>query len=165
VYIHAYYRTAFIKPYVLSILPAGTVQARPSDTTTTVASTSLNQTSLIQVKSSLSHQHCQTLPFPFDVAEPLPTQNATIRLLTSSGLGKSPLYFLTTPVDRTAATSDGSTLWSLPLKPWADQLDELVLEGLYSNALSLLEIIDDPSLPDKVHDVGMHLHSLLTDRV
>jgi len=144
----------------MSVLPAGTVQVRPPDTATTVASPPLNQTSLIQVKSSLSHQHCQTLPFPFDVAEPLATQNATIRLLTPSGSGKSPLYLLTTPVDRTAATNDGSTLWSLSLKPWADQLDELVIEGLYSNALSLLEIIEDSSLPDKVRYAGAHLHSL-----
>lgn len=60
------------------------------------------------------------------------------------------LFLVTTPTDRTAATAEGSSIWHFEMKPWADQLDELVLAGRYSDALKLLETIDARSLPDKV---------------
>jgi hypothetical protein len=40
------------------------------------------------------------------------------------------------------------------MKPWNAQLDELVLEGLYIDALALLDKIEDSVLTDKV----CHLH-------
>lgn len=148
--------TAFIKPYIFSVFPAGTLptQAQPveSPTSATIAQTQpvFNPTSVIQIRSSLSLQVSQTLPFPFNVSDPTATQNATIRLLTSSPSAKSPLYALTTPLDKTAAANEGSSLWRFAIKPWAEQIDELVLAGRYSDALELLDTLDDGVLSDKV---------------
>jgi hypothetical protein len=36
------------------------------------------------------------------------------------------------------------------MKPWSEQIDELVYDGSYSDALALLETIDEALLPDKV---------------
>jgi hypothetical protein len=36
------------------------------------------------------------------------------------------------------------------MKPWSEQVDELVRDGLYSDALALLATIDEALLPDKV---------------
>jgi Vam6/Vps39-like protein vacuolar protein sorting-associated protein 39 len=36
------------------------------------------------------------------------------------------------------------------MKPWAQQIDELVVAGSYVDALALLETIDQALLPDKV---------------
>ena len=36
------------------------------------------------------------------------------------------------------------------MKPWGEQIDELVEAALYSDALALLESIDAALLPDKV---------------
>ncbi len=63
---------------------------------------------------------------------------------------KSPLFLVTTPTDRTAATVEGSSIWQFEMKPWAEQIDELVLAGQYSDTLKLLETVDPKLLPDKV---------------
>lgn len=57
---------------------------------------------------------------------------------------------ITTPVDRTAAAAEGSSIWQFTMCPWADQIDEFVEGGYYADALKLLEVIDDIALPDKV---------------
>jgi hypothetical protein len=36
------------------------------------------------------------------------------------------------------------------MRSWSDQVDELVHDGLYSDALALLETINEALLPDKV---------------
>lgn len=36
------------------------------------------------------------------------------------------------------------------MRSWAEQIDELVLNGLYADALALLDTIDAALLPDKV---------------
>ena len=38
----------------------------------------------------------------------------------------------------------------MDLRPWAEQIDEMVTAGQYANALDLLEILDQVLLPDKV---------------
>lgn len=70
--------------------------------------------------------------------------------MTSVPSAKSPLFLVTTPTDRTAATAEGSTIWQFNMKPWAEQIDELVQEGQYADALALLDTIDEAVLPDKV---------------
>ncbi|KAF8626612.1 hypothetical protein AX17_006530 [Amanita inopinata Kibby_2008] len=160
--------TTFIKPYLFSVLPAGTVPVQTSDgnppSSANVAQ-SHNQTTVIQIRSSLSLSPIQTLSFPFhDISSfpspaspptpsnaPSPTtiQNATVRLLTPSGHVKPRLFMITMPTDRTAAASEGSTVWQINMRPWAEQLEELVLAGQYSDALTLLGVIDETSLPDK----------------
>ncbi|KAF9472733.1 hypothetical protein BDN70DRAFT_886627 [Pholiota conissans] len=145
---------AFVNPYIFSVLPAGTVPipAQLSDTSSTISSTtqpSFIPTSVLQIQSSLSLQIVQRLPFPFNASETTAIQNALIRLMTPSNTNKSPLYVLSTPVDKTAAASEGTSLWRFTMKPWSDQLDELVLAGQYSDALALLDALDDTAVPDK----------------
>lgn len=36
------------------------------------------------------------------------------------------------------------------MKPWAQQIDELVRDGLYADALALLDTLDQVVFPDKV---------------
>ncbi|KAJ3504846.1 hypothetical protein NLJ89_g7728 [Agrocybe chaxingu] len=146
---------AFVKPYVFSVLPAGTVptQSQPSESSSPSGSdqSAFNSTVVVQIRSSLSLQVSQTLPYPFNtaVSDINPTQNAQVRLLTSSASAKSPLYLLTTPVDKTAAANEGSSVWRFTLRPWSDQIDELVLAGQYSDALALLDTLDEVQISDK----------------
>ncbi|KAF7985633.1 hypothetical protein HWV62_2139 [Athelia sp. TMB] len=151
--------TAFVKPYIFSVLPSGTV---PLDDTKNASGVSVLPsfipTSVVQIRSSLSSLPVQTLPYPF-TTPPIPSNaiasgsatvpNSTIRLLTSSPSDKSPLFLITTPTDRTQATAEGSTIWQFSMKPWAQQIDELVRDGFYADALALLDTLDKTVLPDK----------------
>lgn len=113
----------------------------------TLALTS-TQSSTIQVTSTLSLLPVQTLnPQLFESTDSI--KPSFIRLLTSSQ-GKSPVFFLSTPIDKTAAAAEGSRLWKLCMHPWNEQIDELVEKGSYLEALALLESIDEALLPDKV---------------
>lgn len=152
---------AFVNPYIFSVLPAGTVpiqaQAEPSVAASSTTQPSFIPTSVIQIQSSLSLQIIHRLPFPFNATETTAIQNALIRLMTPSNTNKSPLYVVTTPVDKTTAASEGSSIWCYTMKPWSDQLDELVLAGQYSDALALLDTLDEAVIPDKV--ILMHILS------
>ena len=153
---------AFIRPYVFSVLPSGSVPIGDSKENlgNTTNSISFIQSTVVQIRSSLTLLPVQTLPFPFasrppssaDVSNPSSATpaNAVIRLLTPSPIDKSPLFLVTTPTDRTAAATDGSSIWQFRMKSWAAQIDELVQKGLYSDALLLLDIIDPVLLADKV---------------
>lgn len=57
---------------------------------------------------------------------------------------------ITTPTDKTAAAAEGSSIWQFIMRPWTDQIDELVGSGHYADALELLNVVDDGGLPDKV---------------
>jgi Vam6/Vps39-like protein vacuolar protein sorting-associated protein 39 len=57
---------------------------------------------------------------------------------------------ITTPIDKTAASTEGSSIWCFSMRPWSEQIDELVIAGQYSDALALLDTIDGALLPDKV---------------
>ncbi|KAF8333851.1 hypothetical protein F5887DRAFT_991627 [Amanita rubescens] len=150
--------TTFIKPYIASILPAGTVPSTGNSSGSVNAAQSFNPTPLVQIRSSLSFLPVQTLPFPFinssgsslSLSTTLAvTQNALVRLLTPSSNLKSQLFMVTTPIDRTLAANEGSTIWQTTMKTWAEQLDELVLAEQYSDALGLLDVIDEAMLSDK----------------
>ncbi|KAF8813359.1 hypothetical protein BYT27DRAFT_7180846 [Phlegmacium glaucopus] len=143
---------AFVKPYIFSILPAGTVPTQSLETSPTPGThvqPSFNSTTVLQVRSSLSLQISQTIPFPFNHAETNATQNANVRLMTSSSSVKCPLYMMTTPIDKTAALNEGSSIWCFSMRPWSEQIDELVIVGQYSDALALLETVDGALLPEK----------------
>ncbi|KAG6810469.1 hypothetical protein H0H92_011733 [Tricholoma furcatifolium] len=153
---------AFVKPYIFSILPPGCVPApapesSSSSTLSTQTQASLIPTTVLQIRSSISLLTTQTIPFPFSssiststlLVTTAPIPNATIRLLTPSPSDKAPLYLVTTPTDRTAATAEGSTIWQFKMKSWSEQLDELVQAGQYADALALLDTLDEVVLPDK----------------
>jgi len=55
-----------------------------------------------------------------------------------------------TPLDRAAATVEGTSLWIVKMRPWGEQIDELVDAGSYAEALTLLDSTDKVLLPDKV---------------
>lgn len=117
----------------------------------TSAAASFVPTTVVEVRSSISLVTSQSLPVPFKAPAPgAAYPNHSARLLTSSPNAKSPLYVLTTPADRAVATAEGSTLWSFTMKPWGEQVDELVREGAYADALILLDSLDVAILPDKV---------------
>lgn len=115
------------------------------------------QSSVVQIRSSISLTSVQSLSFPATSSSTSLTAptvlNHTIRLLTSSPSYKSPLYLVRTPTDRATATSQGSAIWQVFMKPWSEQVNELVKAGAYSNALSLLEIVDAAVLLDKVRAI------------
>ncbi|KAK7032798.1 rab guanyl-nucleotide exchange factor [Favolaschia claudopus] len=148
---------AFVKPYIFSVLPPGSISvALPKPVPEVPAPASqppanVTPTTIVQIRSSISLLATQTLSFPFkeSSSSPSPVGNATVRLLTASASAKSPLFFVTTPTDRTAATAEGSTIWEFKMKSWDAQIDELVVAGQYSEALALLETIDTTALPDK----------------
>ncbi|KZT19797.1 hypothetical protein NEOLEDRAFT_1245628 [Neolentinus lepideus HHB14362 ss-1] len=132
----------YVKPYVLSALPPGTAPTSTSDS----AQSSLPQSSVIQIRSGISLSSVQTITFPFTSST---APHSTVRLLTPSSTAKATSYFVTTPVDRNAAASEGSSVWLLRMRPWMEQIDELVEAGAYADALALLESIDSSALPDK----------------
>ena len=53
-------------------------------------------------------------------------------------------------MDKATATNEGSTIWQCVMKSWAEQIDELVQDGQYADALALLDVIEEAALPDKV---------------
>lgn len=56
-----------------------------------------------------------------------------------------------TPLDRATATAQGSAIWRVYMKSWGDQIDELVADRSYLDALSLLDTLDVAVAPDKVN--------------
>ncbi|KAG6916169.1 hypothetical protein DXG01_008142 [Tephrocybe rancida] len=152
---------AYVKPYIFSVLPAGCVPIHSpfssNSTLSTQSQPNFIPTTVVQIRSSISLATTQNIPFPFDPSASTstlpgttgPIVNLTIRLLTPSPSEKAPLYLITTPTDRTAATAEGSTIWQFKMKSWAEQLDELVNGGQYADALSLLDTLDEAVLPDK----------------
>ncbi|KAF9064436.1 hypothetical protein BDP27DRAFT_1230507 [Rhodocollybia butyracea] len=145
---------AFVKPYLFSVLPPGSVQSTDSD-----PSQNTTPMSAVQIRSAISLLPTQTFLYPFKDSSkslspssptPQPPSNATIRLMTpSSAIINPSIFLLTTPIDRTTAAAEGSSIWRFEMKPWAAQLDELVLAGQYLDALKLLDTIDLKSLSDK----------------
>jgi hypothetical protein len=145
----------FVKPYIFTILPAGSVLKPPCDDAGSApGQPSFYSSPVLQIHSSIRLQLSQSLPLPFSspqsTSSPTPT-NYTLRLLTPSPSAKSPLFLVSTPTDRTTAASEGSTIWCIRMKPWGEQADELIDAGKYAEALALLDIIDVALLPDKVH--------------
>lgn len=144
---------AFIKPYVFSIIPPGSVPSSQVEGNhgSTSSQTSFIPSPVIEIRSTLSLSAVQTLPFPpLSTSASQSAASHTVRLLTPSTAVKSSLFLVTTPTDRAAATLVGSTIWQFRMKSWSEQIDELVEAGSYAEALALLETIDSVVLADKV---------------
>ncbi|KAH7873389.1 uncharacterized protein C8R40DRAFT_1161652 [Lentinula edodes] len=145
---------AFIKPYIFSVLPPGSI---PS-TNTDPGQNSI-PTSVVQIRSSISLLPIQTYIYPFrepsrpsspaPAPQPSLLANATIRLMSPSLATNHSIFLVTTPTDRATATSEGSSIWQFEMKTWSEQIDELVLAGQYSDALKFLESIESKDLSDK----------------
>ncbi|KAG7089926.1 hypothetical protein E1B28_011558 [Marasmius oreades] len=148
---------AFLKPYLFSVLPAGSLPISEMKASAEISqATQMISTTAVQIRSSISFLPTQTYIYPFTQDKPSTPPsitpavgNATIRLLTPSTAPKSHIYLITTPTDRTAAANDGSTIWQIWMKPWAEQIDELVQSSQYADALKLLDTIEEAVLPDK----------------
>ena len=147
--------SGLVKPYIFSILPAGSVP-KPSggDIGTAPGQPAFHPFPVLQVHSSISLLLSQSLPFPFNPTQTTSSQappvNHILRLLTPSPSAKSPLFLVSTPSDRATATAEGSSIWCFRMKSWGVQVDELVDAGMYAEALALLNSIDPAVLPDKV---------------
>ncbi|TDL20794.1 hypothetical protein BD410DRAFT_750406 [Rickenella mellea] len=139
---------AFVRPYVFAVMPPGSVTS-PSTTTTTT--TPQPPSPILQIRSSLSLSLSQSIHFPFPPPKPhpAPSVNYTLRLLTPSPAAKSPLFAVSSPIERNAFASEGSTVWLVKMRTWSEQVDELVEAEKYEDALSLLDIIDQATLSDK----------------
>ena len=146
--------SGFVKPYTFTILPAGSVAKTPGDDAGPApGQPSFHSGPVLQIHSSISLQLSQSLPFPFNSAQPTSPPvltNSTLRLLTPSPSAKSPLFLVSTPTDRATAASEGSSIWCFRMKSWGEQVDELIGAGKYVEALALLDTIDTDLLPDKV---------------
>ncbi|KAJ7123344.1 vacuolar sorting protein 39 domain 2-domain-containing protein [Mycena filopes] len=145
---------AFVKPYIFSVLPPGSISppfSKPGvEPSGTAPQSAITPTTVVQIRSSISLLPTQTLSFPFTHSvSASSTMNAIVRLMTASSAGKSPLFLVTTPTDRAAATTEGSTIWQFKMKSWDTQIDELVAAGQYADALTLLDTIDLIALADK----------------
>jgi tetratricopeptide (TPR) repeat protein len=128
---------AYVKPYVLSIVPP-IVRQTPAYPT-------------LQISSASTLAVVQSLPFP--PSEDTNTTGAgnypSVRLLTASTGNKPPVFVKVTPTERGALERDGLTIWSLEMKSWGRQIDDLVQSGEYQEALALLHSVDEVLLDDK----------------
>lgn len=103
----------------------------------------------LHIHSSISSQPVQSLVLPIE-QRPGASGGYSIRFLTPSSGSKSPVYAVSSRTDRASVTAEGQTIWLLQMRPWSEQLDELVEGESYEDALALLETIDKATLPDKV---------------
>ncbi|RPD61108.1 hypothetical protein L226DRAFT_534756 [Lentinus tigrinus ALCF2SS1-7] len=141
---------ASVKPYVFAILPPGSVPTTHVEGVPGASASTFIPSPVIEIRSSISLSPVQTIPFPPSPPTSLPsTATHTLRLLTPSPSAKSPLFVVSTPTDRTAATNAGSAVWCFRIKPWNQQIDELVEAGAYSDARSLLDSLDAALIADK----------------
>lgn len=132
---------AFARPYVFSILPAGSVPGLASNAP------------VLQIRSASTLVAVQTLPFPpasSASGSTAQTSAPSVRLLTASPGAKPPVYLCVMPTERGALEKDGSSVWCLEMQAWGRQIDELVEKGEYVEALSLLDSVDQVVLDDKV---------------
>lgn len=144
--------SALVKPYVFAILPPGTVPTLQLDNIPGISASTFVASPVIEIRSAISLSPVQTIPFPPGPLTPFATAAThTIRLLSPSPSAKSPLFVVSTPVDRTAAANNGSAIWCFRMKPWTQQINELVDAGAYAHALSLLESLDSALITNKVN--------------
>ena len=154
---------------MLSILPASSALSLPLSAASRSSAATAAAYPRVQVRSSLSLSGVQLLLHPFldhlveETASVAPIstspspitpiaapQAVNMRLLTASPGAKSPAFLMTTPADKSMAAAQGSTIWLLIMQGWELQIDELVDAGKYTEALMLLDTIDQTVLENKV---------------
>lgn len=150
---------AFAKPYVFAVLPSGSVPSLKN------SSLSNAHHPVLQIRSVGTLFAVQTLCFPPAAASgaPKPASSASsppqVRLLTPSSGNKPPVYVVVTPTDRTTLEREGSTVWQLEMHGWGQQINELVEQGEFEEALGLLDSVDNVILEDK-DERRAHVQSL-----
>lgn len=145
--------SAILKPYIFAVLPAGSVPTSQVEGLPATTPSTFVSSPVVEIRSSLSLSPVQTIPFPpasTSSSTPTTTATHTVRLLTPSPSSKSPLFVVSTPTDRTVAANAGSSIWRFRMKPWIQQIDELVEAGSYKEALALLDSLDVALVADKV---------------
>lgn len=142
-----------MKPYIISVLPPSTVPGSSlSEPLTSVVGQNGSITQpVLQFHSSISLQCVQSVVLALRNESTLtPISNHTLRLLTPSPSSKAPIFAVSTPSDRNVASTEGSAVWCIRMKSWAEQVNELVESEAYTDALALLDTIDKATLLDKV---------------
>ncbi|KZT39975.1 hypothetical protein SISSUDRAFT_1113449 [Sistotremastrum suecicum HHB10207 ss-3] len=141
--------SVYIRPYFVSLLPAGSASSLITLSTQGAGPPS-SPNPVLQAFSSLTLTSVQSLTFPFEGSLPEVTQPThSLRVLTGTSSGTSHAYFVSTPTDRTLLANQGSDIWYLSRKSWDAQIDELVENEAYDDALALLSYLDERALPDK----------------
>ncbi|GAC76098.1 hypothetical protein PANT_19d00111 [Moesziomyces antarcticus T-34] len=150
---------AFAKPYVFAVLPSGSVPSLKNSSLPNA------HHPVLQIRSVGTLFAVQTLCFPPAAASGAqkPASSASsppqVRLLTPSSGNKPPVYVVVTPTDRTTLEREGSTVWQLEMHGWGQQINELVEQGEFEEALGLLDSVDNVILEDK-DERRAHVQSL-----
>jgi hypothetical protein len=111
------------------------------------------------VRSTLSLAISQTVEYPFAALKSSKATAATqytLRLLTPAPFGKSPLFLVSSPNDRNTLAAEGTALWMFSMREWSAQIDELITECKYSEALALLDSLEEGVLVEKASSVDLH---------
>ncbi|KAI6108185.1 hypothetical protein F5141DRAFT_1233060 [Pisolithus sp. B1] len=128
---------AYVSTYVFSILPPGTVPVPDDEGYESPALPSTQQTTIPAPVAQVISSNVPANP------------NCSVRLLTGSLVANSPLFLVSTSVDRTTTTTEGSCVWKFEMRPWGEQIDELVRKGSYARTLALLITPDITALLHK----------------
>ncbi|KAH9856486.1 hypothetical protein C2E23DRAFT_865919 [Lenzites betulinus] len=139
---------AIATPYVFVVLPSGSVPTSQVEGVQATSPSTFVTSPVIEIRSSISLSPVQTIPFP-PTASNTPVTAHSVRLLCPSPSSKSPVFVVSTPTDRTAAANTGSSIWRFRMKPWDQQISELVEAGSYTEALALLDSLDAALVADK----------------
>ncbi|KAI0833228.1 hypothetical protein BC628DRAFT_1342704 [Trametes gibbosa] len=141
---------AIATPYVFAVLPSGSVPTSQVDGVPATSPSTFVTSPVIEIRSSISLSPVQTIPFPPTSSNASATASThSVRLLCPSPSFKSPVFVVSTPTDRTAAANAGSSIWRFQMKPWDQQISELVEAGSYTEALALLDSLDAALIADK----------------
>ncbi|KAE8257180.1 hypothetical protein A4X13_0g2531 [Tilletia indica] len=154
---------AFAAPYIFGVLPnCGSLATHYKDGTSSLA----NQP-VVQIRSAGTLTTVQTIPFPPHTSSgpsdtPL-SHPPTVQLLTPITSMKPPIYLVMSPSDRerglTALDKLGATIYRLDMQSWSAQIDELVEKQYFSEALALLDSVDEVILEEKPR-LRAHVQSL-----
>ncbi|KAG8213472.1 hypothetical protein J3R82DRAFT_12007 [Butyriboletus roseoflavus] len=143
-------------PTSSSSLPQATLQSQTQP--------SFVHAPVIQIISSISMLPVQTIAFPFLQATTsiANVANSSLRLLTTNVTSThlpttlataskipSRLFLISTPLDRTLATSEGTSIWRFTMRDWDAQIEELVSRASYTEALALLDHVYGSSTSPK----------------
>lgn len=136
--------TIFVHPYIISVLPAVAAASTFTSKLTFGALSSAAETSQpnVQVLSSKTLAQVQLLRLP-------ETGVRMVSLPTLSSGAKPPIYICSSPTDRAALETEGTTVWKLEMERWDTQVNELVRKGEFEEAIALLDSIDQVFLEDK----------------
>ncbi|ORX35229.1 hypothetical protein BD324DRAFT_642956 [Kockovaella imperatae] len=135
---------AYSNPFIYSIVPFV-----PPTASSSASSSVSPPTSAIQVHLSPTLHLYTTLILPLPSAGGLTAQHlCPIRSSSNSTLASSvsssiKFLFISTPLDKTLATSEGSSIWSIESGDLGECVDSLVQEGRVADAIGLVEAVGE----------------------